>query len=259
MPRSSEHADLRQRELAQWLATRRTVSTIEAARRFGVNPMTIRRDLRALEESGLALRCYGGAMAAQRITFEFAFDERRRHHLAEKERIGRAAAGRVQAGQTVFLDTGTTTLQVAHALAAGSVECRVITSSLAIASALWGRQHIDLILLGGNVRRGSPDLIGPGTEIMLERLSADLAILGTEGLDGHRGGFADDVDTARVGELMAANAAAVVVVADGSKVGRAGQARHLRIEDIDELISGRSADETVLKQLRRQGVRVTLV
>ena len=109
MPRSNAQARRRQQELTDCLARGERVSTIEMARRFDVNAMTIRRDLMALEESGLAVRCYGGAIPARRITFEFAFDRRHQCNLEHKRRIGAVAAAMVHPGQTVFLDTGTTT------------------------------------------------------------------------------------------------------------------------------------------------------
>lgn len=241
------------------LSRGRSVATAELARRFRVNPMTIRRDLRALEDSGLAVRRYGGALAARRISFEFNFDQRHRRHLPEKRRIGAAAAAQVRPGETVFLDTGTTTLEIAAALARRGVPCRVITSSLVVGSRLWACERIELLLLGGRVRRGSPELAGPGTEVMLERLTADVGFLGSDGIDPARGSFARDIEAARVAERMAAGARRVVVVADGSKLGSAGPARCVRIEEMDELITDRRAPARQVAALRRAGVKVTLV
>lgn len=235
------------------------VDTTEAAERLGVSAMTIRRDLRAMEEGGAVVRRYGGAVPAQRITFEFAFDKRRRRNLAQKRRIGAAAARRVKPEETVFLDTGTTTLEVARALAREGPPCTVVTSSLLIASSLWAQKDIGLILVGGRVRRGSPDLVGPGTELMLDRLTADVAFVGSDGIEAERGSFAADMETARVAERMAANAGRVVVVADASKLGKAGGARYIATEGIGELITDRAADPGHVEALRDRGAVVTLV
>ena len=245
--------------MSRLLARGRRVSTVELAERFGVSPMTVRRDLGALAEAGVAVRCYGGAVPAQRITFEFAFDERRRRRLAQKGRIGAEAATRVQPEQVVFIDTGTTTLELARALVRRGVACTVVTGSLVIASELWGSERVELTLVGGRVRRGSPDLVGPGTEVMLDRLTADVAFLGSDGIDPARGSFAADVEAARVAEHMVANARHVVVLADSSKLGLPGAARYARLEQIAELITDRDADRALVGQLRKRGVRVTLV
>ncbi len=258
MPRTPQQAQRRQRQLQAWLAERQSVSVAEAARRLGVSAMTVRRDLRALEQSGQVLRCYGGAVAAQRVTLEFAFDQRHRCRLTQKRRIGQAAAARVEPGQTVFLDTGTTTAEIARALAGRPVACRVVTSSLVVASALWGIEPVELILLGGRVRRGSPDLAGPGTELLLERLGGEVAFLGSDGVDVERGCFAGDAEAARVAERMAAAARRVVVVADATKLAAPSAVRYLEIEQMDELITDTDADAAVVRALRRRGVTVTL-
>lgn len=259
MPRSGESSRRRRETLADLLSRRQSVSTSELARRFDVSEMTIRRDLKVLEQQGLAVPCYGGAMPAQRITFEFAFDERHRCRLTEKRRIGQAAAERVQPGQTVFLDTGTTTLEVARALATRQVDCEIITSSLVIASELWGQPTVTLQLLGGRVRLGSPDLTGPYSESMLDRFTADLALLGSEGLDPARGVFAADTETARIAERMARHACRTLVVTDSSKLGRAGPVRYLTIDQVDEAITDTSAPPAVLKKLRAADITVHIV
>lgn len=248
----------RRREIVRLMHGGEAVSTSEMAERFGVSPMTIRRDLKALEESGAAIRSYGGAVAAQRITFEFEFDERRRSHRAQKRRIGRASADRIRDGQTVFLDTGTTTLELARALANRDTQCLIATSSLLIASELWGREGIELLLLGGRVRRGSPDLVGPATELMLDRLTADLAFIGADAIDPARGSFADDAEAARVAERMAAHARRVVVVADGSKLDASAPFLAVPVAGIHELITD-AAGHRGVAALRRNGVAVTEV
>ncbi|MHC4982121.1 MAG: DeoR/GlpR family DNA-binding transcription regulator [Planctomycetota bacterium] len=259
MPRSAAQALHRQRRLAKMLSARQDLSVAQAARRFGVSETTIRRDLKALEESGACVRCYGGAVAAQRITFEFAFDQQRQQHLAEKTRIGAEAAELVQPGWVVMLDTGTTTLQVTRALARRGTRCTVITSSLVIASELWGREDIKLMLAGGQVRPGSPDLVGPATEAMLEEFTADVAFLGSDGIDPARGCFTVDVEAARVCQKMAAGARRVVVVADSSKLASAGAVRFLKLTDIDDLVTDTGANAAVVRRLRRRGVNVVRV
>ena len=259
MSRPSQPAIARRRELSHLLEAGRNVSTARLADRLGVSEMTIRRDLESLARNGQAIRCYGGAVAAGRVILEFEFDQRHRCQLEPKRRIGEAAAAAVQKGWTVFLDTGTTTLEVARALGARALPCTVVTSSLVVASQLWAQPQVELVLLGGRVRKGSPDLAGSGAEMMLDRLTADVAFLGADGIDAARGSFATDVECARVGERMAANARRCVVAADSTKLGRSGKARVLTVEQIDELITDRDAPPACVAALRRRGVKVTKV
>jgi len=259
MPRPPDQALHRQRELMGMLARGDRLSTVRLASRLAVTPMTIRRDLDALQRDGALVRTHGGAVTPRRITFAFAFEKRRQRHLAEKRRLGAEAAQRVRSGQTVFLDTGTTTLEVARSLVARALPCRVATSSLVVASILWGRPPVELILLGGRVRQGSPDLVGPGTEVMLDKLGADIAFVGSEGLDPALGSYAEDPEAARVTRRMAADARRVVCVADASKLKRTGPVRCLALSDLDELITDRTADRSLVAELRARGVHVCLV
>lgn len=258
MARSSTQAILRRQELERLLLNNGQISVNEMAERFRVDPITIRRDLKVLEKSGVIIRRYGGAVAAHRIAFEFSLDERHRRHMVEKKRIARAAVERIEKGTTIFMDTGTTTYEIARALLDQEVSCRVVTNNLLIASELWARPQVEIFLLGGLLRRDSPHLIGPGAEILLEKLTADVAFLGSEGIDPVRGSFTMDTEEASIDESMASNARRVIVVADHSKLGSAGSVRYLRIEDMSELITDRGADEAIVQQLRDSGVKVTL-
>ncbi len=259
MSRSSASTELRRKTLMAMLAGRENISTAAVADELGVHPMTIRRDLAALQASGVVIRGHGSALASQRITFEFDFDERHRRNLQAKQAIGREAATRIQAGQTVFLDTGTTTLEVANALAKTNISCTIITTSLVIASRLWAHGSVELLLLGGRVRPRSPDLAGPLTEVALDNVSADLALLGSDGFDVHRGSFAADLDSARIASRMMRNSRRMIVVADGSKIGRPARARYASMDDIDEIITDCSCGSSLVRTIRKQGIVVTQV
>lgn len=180
--------------------------------------MTIRRDLEALERGNALMRTHGGAICSRRSVAEFAFLERNRVSLAEKQAIAREAASLVHPGMAIVLDTGTTTLEVAKAIQHMD-GIKVLTSSLAIASVLHTRENIDLVLLGGNVRRNSPDLSGPLTEENLRQFRVGLAILGADAAD-RRGAYASDLSVARVSKAMMASADATALVIDSRKFSR---------------------------------------
>jgi DeoR/GlpR family transcriptional regulator of sugar metabolism len=259
MARSGADAERRRAQIAALLQRQPRVSNADLARRFRTHIMTVRRDLETLEREGRVVRCYGGAVPAHRITLEFAFDARYQRRIAEKQRIAEAAAALVRGGQVLFLDTGTTTLEVARAVARRAMKCRVATSSLVVASALWACQTVELHLIGGQVRQGSPDMVGPAGEILLGMLTADIAFLGSDGLDPATGSYADDFETARVTTCMAEHARRVVVVSDAEKLGRRGGVRCLPIKRLQTLITDRSADRVLVARLRRAGVEVILV
>jgi DeoR family fructose operon transcriptional repressor len=208
----------RHQQILELLRHQREVSVQALAEHFGVSPITLRRDLDTLQRQGAIMRTHGGAMLATSSVVEFAFLERAQDCTQEKAALAQYMATVVQPGMTLVLDTGTTTLEVARALA-GVPRLRVLTSSLAIASALHARDNIDLVLLGGNARHHSPDLSGPLTEENLRQFQTELAILGADAV-GPEGLYTSDLGIARISRAMIACAREAWVVVDSSKFAR---------------------------------------
>ncbi len=136
--------------------------------------MTVRRDLQSLAAQGKVIRTHGGAAMADRISFEFDFLNRVRRNQPAKKAIAAAAAAQIRDGESVMLDSGTTTLELARLLR-GRPRLTIITSSLPIAAQLQFDPQIEVLLLGGRLRTSSPDLAGAITEHNLETLRADVA------------------------------------------------------------------------------------
>lgn len=149
-------ATQRLKEIGDLLQAGEEVTIPEMAVRFAVSEMTIRRDLDKLADSGMVRRTHGGAVSTERMAFEFDFVARRQAHHASKIAIVSKAAEFVQDGQRIILDTGTTTLELAHILK-DRTDLTIITPSLAVASELQFSAGIQTILLGGAVRKGRPD------------------------------------------------------------------------------------------------------
>ena len=233
------------------------VSINGLAGRFHVSGMTVRRDLELLESRGDVIRTHGGAALAKRLTFEFSFREKQNRNNQQKSCIARLAAGHVSDGQVVILDTGTTTLEIARQLM-GRRSVTVITTSLAIVSALQFAAGVRTVLLGGFLRGGSPDLHGPLTEQNVEMFRADVAFMGADAIDLDGNTYADDLQVVNLDRKMAANAARVIVVADSSKFGRNGMCRIFCPEDYDSMVSDPGLRKDVLKRLASRGVRVEI-
>jgi DeoR family fructose operon transcriptional repressor len=176
LPSAARQAQIRER-----FAAGPGVSVSELAREFDVSEMTIRRDLAALEGQSHIRRTHGGAVLTQRMMLEFDYRERREHNQPLKQAIAAAARKLIRPGQRLILDNGTTTLELAALLKDGQ-NLTVITPSLAVASELQHAAGVEVILLGGVIRRGSPDLTGPVTEHCLELFAADYAFQGADGI-----------------------------------------------------------------------------
>jgi DeoR/GlpR family transcriptional regulator of sugar metabolism len=246
---------LRQRQMCELIVEQGECSIEELMERFGVSGMTVRRDLQALADQGKLIRTHGGATTADRVSFEFEFLHRLRDNHPAKESIAATAAAEIKDGESVLLDSGTTTLALAKRLR-GRRGLTVITSSLPIAAQLQYDQGIEVLLLGGRLRASSPDLVGGITESNLETLRADVAFVGADGIDNHGGVYQESPEVARMLGRMAASAGRVFVVADGSKLGKTALWRFGRLSDWTALITDASADRSLLASLKKAGVRV---
>ena len=245
----------RRERIASLLEKTGEVTIADLARGLSVSEMTVRRDLDALAAEGRAIRTHGGACAAARVSFEFAFLRQKRTFQKEKEEIGRLAAKQVGDGQSVILDSGTTTLAVARALR-GRADLTVVTTSLPIASELQYQSAIRVLLLGGYLRTGSPDLSGGLTERNLDELRADVAILGADavGLDGAV--YSASPDVAHMLAGMARAATSVYVVVDHSKVGRQALMRYGSVAEWAGIITDSAIDKAAVASLQNAGVTV---
>ena len=247
--------DTRRKQICERIARRGECSIEELVAQLGVSGMTIRRDLQALAEQGKVIRTHGGAALGERVSFEFEFLKQRRENLLAKQAIAAVAAAEVCDGESIMLDSGTTTLELAKLLC-GKQGLTVITNSLPIAAQLQYAERIEVLLLGGCLRAASPDLVGAITETNLENIRADAVFLGADGIDRQGGVYQESPEVARLLAKMAASAGRVYVVADGSKLGKTALWRFGRLRDWAALVTDAGADRSMLAALKKAGVRV---
>jgi DeoR/GlpR family transcriptional regulator of sugar metabolism len=248
----------RRRELLELLDHQSFVKVSALAAGFGCSEMTVRRDLARLEAEGRLRRRRGGAVPTRMARLEFAVYERARENRAVKAAIGAAAAALVRPGQRVILDTGTTTLELARRLQTAE-RLTAVTTSLAIVSALLSAPGVECILLGGTVRETSPDLYGPLVEENLERIHADIAFVGCDGLSPTGELSTTDHRVARAAELMIANASRAVLLTDSSKAGRRSFVSFAKLADLSAVITDRGMPAKLLEAARKAGVEVLTV
>lgn len=253
LPSAARQARIRER-----FAEQSGVSISELAREFDVSEMTIRRDLAALEDKAHIQRTHGGAVLTERMMLEFDYRDRREHNRAAKRAIAAAARQRVQPGQRLILDTGTSTLELAALLKDGE-DLTVITPSLAVASELQHAPGVEVILLGGVIRRGSPDLTGPVTEHCLELFAADIAFQGADAIGADGAIYNSDLRLARVDQLMRRVANRCCVLADHTKIGRTALARSGSLADVDTFITSKGAPADALKRFAKLGTEIVTV
>jgi DeoR/GlpR family transcriptional regulator of sugar metabolism len=253
MPNSSFFPEERHQAILARLVSGNRVVAAELARDFGTSEDTIRRDLREMAKEGLCQRIYGGALPVSPASGSFA--ERRGRKSANKAALGREAAKLVKAGQFLFLDAGTTNLDIAHSLP-GDVGLKVATNSPAIAIALVSRPGTSVLLIGGVVEAETEAALGAHAVRDLQALTIDLCFLGTCAIStrgGLRGFNFEDVEFKRT-LVERSDCIAVAVTTD--KLETSAPFEISVLDRVDHLLIEGDADPDQIKAFSAVGISV---
>lgn len=226
----------------------------ELAERLGVSSATIRRDLRQMEAREMITRAHGGAVRGTKVGLDRSSQERQALFTAEKQTIGQRAAELIENGDTVMIDGGSTACQVVRHLGATGVT--FITNDLEVAAELMKRPEVDVIVIGGMLRKGFGSLIGPIAVQELASLVADKAVIGIDGISAGHGISTPNPLVAEVKQLMLARAKESIILADHSKLGVETLCRVAALEDVDKIVTDAGATEEQVKTLVEAGVEV---
>lgn len=251
----------RRRLIVEYVETNGRATVEELATRFGTSTVTIRNDLEALARSGALARSHGGALpATQPVTNDVPLNIKETRSHPQKLRIGHAAAKLINDGETIILDSGSTTAEIARQIRQMKFESlTVVTNALNIALELSGLPNIRVMMLGGLLRPTSYSLVGPDAEQALSRISADKLFLGVDGLDPLVGVTTPDPLEASLNALMMRVSRETIAVFDASKLGQRSLSVITPVSTLNAVITDSSAPEEMIEALRASGVDVTLV
>ena len=230
----------------------------DLAARMDVSEMTVRRDLEELEDRGVLTRVHGGAVSNVSRSYEPGFAARRLQHVDAKKRIGQAVAELVRDGETLILDAGTTTLEVAYALPSDR-RLRVLALSLFVADAVADMPNVTLMIPGGVVRRHERSFIGGLTTATFANLQFDTVILTSGGVDAVAGVTEYEFDDSETKIAALRSAKRIIVTVDSSKLGAVAFVRLCPIDAVDVVVTDRAAPSETVEAIRRAGVQVIVV
>ena len=245
----------RREEIIRLLKENRVVKANELSVKFDVSMETIRRDLEGLEVEGVARRVHGGAVFNSFSSKDPDFSFRKISHFDEKVQIGRCAAELVGDNETVIIDLGTTTLEMARFLLQRK-DLTVITNSLRIAMLLMDSPGVRVILCGGVVRNGEGTTSGFWAEDMVDRFVVDKLFLGVGAFDLHDGVTDYHVEETNLRRHFIKQAKKVFALADYSKFGSSALNRICSVKELDCLITDSGTDRNVISDLRSMGLEV---
>ena len=222
---------------------------------FKVSSVTIRNDLAHLEKKNLLIRTRGGAIRPQRVAVDFKITEKAKKHFREKQAIGRKASELIQDGDTIILDSGTTTLEIAKNLGHFR-ELTVITNALNIAHLLADFQNIRVIVPGGILRKNALSLVGPTAESAIKNYFCDKLFLGVDGIDADFGISTPNVEEAYLNRIMIEISREVFVVTDSSKFNKRSFAFIAPMNQIHTVITDRNIPATEKEKMEKIGAQV---
>lgn len=247
-------ASERRRLILERVAEFQSIEAQALADELGVSVMTIRRDIKRLEQDGFLRQTYGGATFHITKSVELGFNSRALQFSAQKRLIGSFAAQMIEPGQTLFLGEGTTTSQFAQFLPPHP-HIQVITASLSHAG-LLGSRNIQVFVLGGKLHSEELIMTGPIAESTLHRFYADICILGAAGVDPDLGITEMDYEVASLHRLMMERSRHVIVLSDHSKLGFRAPAVVAPMTMISTLITDEDAGEDMLDRFQAQKIQV---
>lgn len=240
------------------LAQKGYVNVNDLSQEFNVSVVTIRKDLKLLEERNLLFRSHGRAIPANPYITEHHVHIKEKIHAIEKIRIAKEAGSILEANDSIIIASGTSVIEFAKHI--NQLEgLTVLTASLNTALILAENPTIDVIQLGGTVRRSSSSVVGPIGEKMLSELTFSKLFLGVDGIDIEYGLTTTNIMEASLNKQMIKAAQKIIVLADSSKFGRKGFGRICGIEDVDQIITDNGIDKSTKNKLIALGIDMTIV
>ena len=255
----TEHMDTETRHdlIRSEAQTQGKVSTTDLSINLGVAVQTIRRDLRQLCAAGVLERVHGGAVLPSGVA-NIGYGDRRALNRDVKIRIAQHVAQLIPDNASLFLNIGTTTEAVAHALRAHQ-KLMVVTNNLNVANILADNPGCDVVVAGGSLRRSDGGLVGDLAAIAIARFKVDFAVIGASAIDLSGDLLDFDPEEVRVSQQIIKSARATILVADGTKFTRKAPVKIASMAQVDHFVTDRVPSEALINQCTDWGTRIALV
>jgi DeoR family transcriptional regulator of aga operon len=234
------------------------LSVVDLCRELNVSSVTIRKDLKLLEDKNLLFKTHGGATLNNPYTTDRPVNEKEKLQSEEKSNIGRAAAELVVENDSIIIASGTSVMAFARSLPV-QLPLTVITSALNVAIELSRHPYTEVIQLGGMLRKSSSSVMGPYSEGILKDFFCSKLFLGVDGIDLESGLTTTNMMEAQLNRQMIRVSQKTIVLTDSTKFGKRGFGKICNIDEIDQVITDKGIPEHTVRQLESLGITVTIV
>lgn len=257
---SDSSAKERRAEILKLLESNEEIFVTDLSRMMHISEVTIRKDLTILQQRNLLLRTRGGAIRrpVENLNEDTSIGQKRLFNFREKQRIGEKAASFIKDGDHIFLDSGTTTMEIARHLDRFQ-DLYIITNAMNIAVELMKYERFHVIMLGGHVRVNSHSVVGPLAIASLRNFTSYKLFLGVDSFSETEGTSTPNLEEALLNQQMIAQASEVIAVFDSSKFNKRSFAHIASVHQLDAIITDQGIPAGMASRLEQAGVKVYVV
>ena len=248
----------RHKYILESLAKNGFIKVIDIAKELDVTPVTIRKDLKYLEEKKLLYRTHGSASPINPLTSDIDVQEKEKLRKDEKKRIAIEAAKLVEENDSIIIASGSTVHMFAEQIVPTN-HLTVVTASLKTALLLNAVNNIEVIQLGGTVRKNSFSLIGDYTSQFFEQITCSKLFLGVDGIDLEYGITNSNIEEAILNKKMIEASLRTIILADSSKFGRRGFGKICNLDRIDVIITDSGISKSMAQSIEEMGIELMIV
>lgn len=251
-------AEERQNKIISMLKTHNKLLVNDLCKEFSVSPATIRNDLNQLEKIGLLKRTHGGAISCSKASFEPTSSQKASANSEKKQKIAQYAVNLIENGDTLAIDTGTTTYFLAELLSTKS-NITVVTTDITIANLLENFPGVTVILAGGMLRKGFSCTIGSITNKILAEFNVDKVFIATNAVTPDGQLCTPDIEQAKVKQSLISMGKQAFLLCDSSKFGTHSFAKFGSIENIDTIITDLELEPSIQLNIEDKGINIVTV
>lgn len=248
----------RHKYILEKLAKQGFVKVYEIAQELDVTTVTVRKDLKFLEDKKLLFRTHGSASPVNPHAPDMNILIKEKRNSDEKRRIALAALEQIEQNDSIILGSGSTVYAVAEQIKQGG-NLTVVTSSLQVSTLLNSLEDTTVIQLGGTLRKSSFSVVGDTAIKAFDEIACSKFIMGVDGIDLDYGLTTSNIDEARLNRKMIESSLRLIVVADSSKFGRRGFGKICNLDEVDVIITDSNVPEATVRVLEESGVQIVIV
>lgn len=244
----------RKEKILELLREKKSVRILDVSKELRVSRETIRKDINEMEEEGLLKKTYGGAILDE-ANMETDYDRRRSENEREKDQIAQRALKFIEPGDTIYLDYGTSTYRLAEKLTSFS-DLTVVTNSIPIVNLLIHSPGINLIILGGHIRKNEDSLFGTFGLNNAKEIFVDIGFFGCAGIDLKSGVTNYHMGEIEISKMMLDHSQSVILLADTTKFGKSALYKTAELEDLDIVITTEFKDKKMEQAFKKEDMEI---